>query len=326
MATVVDALQREQLLDRRNKLQSAAAAFDQNAELTRLLAEVDAALARMDAGTYGLCEACREAIEPERLLADPLTRFCLDHLTSGQQRALEEDLELAARIQRNLLPQRGLRSRAWEVAYHYEPAGIVSGDYCDLIGTEEGELYFILGDVSGKGVAASLLMSNLQAMFRALIPVRFSLDELMARASRLFCESTLSTHFATLVVGRASQTGEVELCNAGHLPPLLLQHGAALTLDSTGLPVGVFCDEHFTTIKVQLEQGDALLLYTDGVTETQDASGNMYGIERLVRVMNTPFPPAPEELMGLCVSDLACFRGDGANADDLTLMAIRRAT
>jgi len=236
------------------------------------------------------------------------------------------DPPAAARIQRNLLPQRGLRSRAWEVAYHYEPAGVVSGDYCDLIRVGDGELYFILGDVSGKGVAASLLMSNLQAMFHALIPVGFSLDELMARASRLFCESTLSTHFATLVVGKASQTGEVELCNAGHLPPLLLQHGATLTLDSTGLPVGVFCDEHFTTIKVQLAAGDALLLYTDGVTETQDESGNMYGIERLVQAMNTPLPPAPEELMRLCVSDLARFRGEGAKLDDLTLMAIRRAT
>jgi sigma-B regulation protein RsbU (phosphoserine phosphatase) len=89
----------------------------------RLLGEVDSALERMDKGTYGLCEVCHEDIETDRLMADPLTRFCLDHLTTDQQRALEADLELASKIQSALLPQRELRLPGWDFSYHYEAVG-----------------------------------------------------------------------------------------------------------------------------------------------------------------------------------------------------------
>jgi phosphoserine phosphatase RsbU/P len=325
MATVIDDSLREQLLERRERLQATTSGAATEAELARLLAEVDAALQRMDDGTYGLCEVCHDPVEPERLLADPLVRFCLGDLTAEQQEALEEDLELAVQIQRGLLPPSNLEAGAWKVAYHYEPFGFVGGDYCDLIRTAAGDLYFMLGDVSGKGMAASLLMSNLQAMFRALVPLELSLDTLMERASRLFCENTLSTHFATLVCGKARATGEIELCNAGHLPPILIRERECQRLDATGLPVGMFCDEQFSINRVQLAPGDALLMYTDGVTEMQDLSGAEYGIERLLQSLNAAAPRRPAELIDACVSSLSEFRGDGNKADDLTLMAIKYA-
>ena len=325
MATVIDDSLREQLLERRERLQVTNSAAGIDAELARLLTEVDAALKRMDDGSYGLCEVCHDPVEPERLLADPLVRFCLGDLTAKQQEAFEEDLELAVRIQRGLLPPSNLEAGAWKVAYHYEPFGFVGGDYCDLIKTDGGDLYFMLGDVSGKGMAASLLMSNLQAMFHALVPLGLSLDKLMERASRLFCENTLSTHFATLVCGKASETGEVELCNAGHLPPILIQKGGCLRLDSTGLPVGMFSDEQFATNRLRLAPGDSLLLYTDGVTEMQDLTGAEYGMERLLQSLAAPSASRPAELIHACVSSLADFRGDGNKADDLTLMAIKYA-
>ena len=324
MATVIDDSLREQLFERRERLQVMTLTSAEDAELKRLLEEVDAALRRMDDGSYGLCEVCHDPIEPERLLADPLVRFCLGDLTIEQQGALAEDLELAVRIQRGLLPPSKLDAGAWKVAYHYEPVGFVGGDYCDLI-QSDGNLYFILGDVSGKGMAASLLMSNLQAMFRALVPLGLTLSKLMERASRLFCENTLSTHFATLVCGKASETGEVELCNAGHLPPLLIRDGECVSLDSTGLPVGMFCDEQFATSKLRLASGDALLLYTDGVTETHDLAGAEFGAERLLQSLSVPGPAQPLELINNCVSFLNDFRGDGSKADDLTLMALRYA-
>src|SRR5262249_47031945 len=157
----------------------------------------------------------------DRLIADPLLCFCLDHLTAKEQQALQSDLELASRIQRGLLPDSTVRVGAWEASYRYEPLGPVSGDHCDLIPTDGGDLWFVLGDVAGKGVAASLLMSHLRAMFRALVPIGLPLHETMARASRVFCESTLPNLYATLVVGRAGADGSVELCNAGH-PPVLV--------------------------------------------------------------------------------------------------------
>lgn len=324
MATVIDDSLREQLFERRERLQVTASTSVEDAELRRLLEEVDAALKRMDNGSYGLCEVCHDPIESERLLADPLVRFCLGDLTTRQQEALAEDLELAVSIQRGLLPPSNLDAGAWKVAYHYEPVGFVGGDYCDLI-KSDGNLYFILGDVSGKGMAASLLMSNLQAMFHALVPMGLSLDKLMERASRLFCENTLSTHFATLVCGKASENGEVELCNAGHLPPLLIRDGGCVALDSTGLPVGMFSDEQFATSKLQLAPGDALLLYTDGVTETHDLAGAEYGAERLVQSLSAPRPAQPAELINTCVSSLNDFRRGGNKADDLTIMALKFA-
>src|SRR5215469_18238745 len=178
-------LLRDQLLVRRHRLE-AAAIKSQTANLVQLLEEVDKALERVEFGSYGLCEKCHDTVEARRLLADPLTRFCLDCLKPNEQRALEQDLQLAARIQAGLLPAQDLSAAGWKSSYHYEPAGLVSGDYCDLL--HDGKhLYFMVGDVSGKGVAASMLMANLHAMFRALIPARLPLAQLVERANRIFC-------------------------------------------------------------------------------------------------------------------------------------------
>ena len=148
----------DQLEARRRRLESTLKAVGSQDSIAELLSEVDAALARMEAGTYGLCEVCHETVEKDRLLADPLVRLCLDHLSADQRRALEQDLELAGQLQRGLLPETNLRFGGWTVSYHYRPLGLVSGDYCDLVVRENGStnLFFALGDVSGKGVAASL--------------------------------------------------------------------------------------------------------------------------------------------------------------------------
>jgi len=324
MVTAIEPLLREQLIDRRHRLQNAANGFQRPAELTRLLVEVDAALERMNLGTYGICEVCHESVETERLIADPLTRVCIDHLTPSQQRALEDDLELAAQIQTGLLPPAHQDIDGWEVAYHYQPAGPVSGDYCDLIKGEDQSLHFVLGDVSGKGVAASMLMAHLHAMFRTLTSINLPLEQMVERASRVFCESTLPTQYATLACGRAKTDGEVEICNAGHLPPLVIQQGKVTSIAATGLPVGVFCSESFTVSRVHMSKGDTLFLYTDGLSESLDGDGNEYGRERLSQLLNENNHLSPELIMSLCRQELLGFAGGLPARDDLTLMAIRR--
>ena len=324
MVTAIEPLLREQLIDRRQKLETASSAFHRPAELTRLLHEVDEALHRMDIGTYGLCEVCHDPVEPERLLADPLTRFCLGDLTPREQRALEEDLELAARIQLGLLPPATQKIDGWEVCYHYQPAGAVSGDYCDLIRGDDRSLHFVLGDVSGKGVAASMLMAHLNAMFRTLISINLPLEQIVERASRVFCESTLPTQYATLVCGRANTTGTVEICNAGHLPPLLVQKSGVTSIEATGLPVGVFCSESFSVSRVQMSKGDTLFLYTDGFSESLDGAGNEYGAERISQLLNDNHSLSPDSILSLCRQELHTFAEGKVPGDDLTLMAITR--
>jgi sigma-B regulation protein RsbU (phosphoserine phosphatase) len=163
-------------------------------------------------------------------------------------------------------------------------------------------------------------------MFRALIPVGLPLSHLVARASRIFCESTLPTHYATLVTGRADASGGVEICNAGHLPPLhLRREGRAMLLEATGLPVGIFCNEEFTSVKFSMLPGDTLFLFTDGLSESRGPAGDEYGTERLRSLLCRRQELLPEELINACLGDLSDFCAGSPKHDDLTVMALRRS-
>lgn len=319
-----DALLHEQLTDRRERLQIAKSRNGLDTDFTRLLGEVDAALKRFEKGTYGLCEECHTPIEPGRLFADPLTRFCLGDLTDKQRQSLQDDLQLAAVIQNGLLPRTDFVSDFANVDFVYQPAGIVSGDYVDVI-RHDGELYFILGDVSGKGMAASLLMSNLHAMFHSLVPLGLPLHELMSRANRLFCESTLANQYATLILGKINDKGEVEICNAGHLPPVLVKDGENVQIDGTGLPLGLFCDSNFAASCVKLDGGETILLYTDGVTEAVDGGEQEFGFDRLSETLKDAFRHDTASLVRNCLASVEGFRGNAARHDDLTIMALKFA-
>ena len=318
---------RARLLARRQRLEEAVAEFKETSQLTQLLKEIDSALERMDKGPYGLCEICHEPIEEERLRSDPLVGNCLGCLTPDQQRALEQDLDLASRIQTRLLPNKSLSFGSWRAYYHYEAAGPVSGDYCDLVRpeTESGDLLFMLGDVSGKGVAASILMSHLHAIFHSLIDIGLAPDQLVQRANRIFCDNTVSANFATLVFGRAAKSGEVDICNAGHCSPLVVREEEITSLESTGLPLGVLGSAEYKMNKVQLSPGDSLLLYSDGLIEARDKSDIEYGTERLAKFVRGHYRAAPKELIKVCLEDLKAFLSGARKTDDLTIMAIQRA-
>jgi phosphoserine phosphatase RsbU/P len=323
MLTTEQTYLRTELEQRRERLHAALLSTAADASLSQLLTAVDDALRRIEQGTFGLCETCHDSVEPERLLADPLVRFCLDHLTSAEQRALESDLCLAASIQRRLLPNLEIAPTGWDVRFHYQPAGMVSGDYCDLVETRDG-LLFMLGDVSGKGVAASMLMSHLHATFRSLADAGLPLDRLVEDANRIFCESTLAGQFATLVVGRATEDGSVEFVSAGHLPLLHIHGEGVAPKDSTGVPLGMFCNARFPVHRLTLATGDAVFLYTDGLTEARNRVGQEYGLHRIRALAARNFGKAPDGLISECLEDLASFGEGLKQTDDLTLLALRR--
>jgi phosphoserine phosphatase RsbU/P len=326
MPEVQYSLLRSQLWERRQRLESAAV-IQRTKQLVHLLQEVDAALERMDRGTYGLCAECHDPIEAERLLADPLVTLCLDHLSAQQRRALEQDLDLASRLQGSLLPGRDLRTGPWQTSYFYEPAGPVSGDYCDLIapaGLADG-LFFATGDVSGKGVAAALLMSQLHAVFRSLLSLEMPLIQMVQRANRLLCESTPATHYATLACGRAWPSGEVEICNAGHCPAVLIAGGSSCTLEAGGLPLGLFSDSEYSSSRLALRPGESLVLYTDGLTEAHNPTGEEYGLQRLCEMLMSCNSLSAQGLVNAATGEWKGFTGNVSNADDVTLMVIRHS-
>ena len=325
METITETYLQSKLEDRRKRLQAAMATPAANTSIEALLTEVDAALERMRDGTFGICEQCHDTVEAERLIADPLVRMCLDHLDEQQRRALEQDLELASGVQRALLPPHDINAGGWKLHYCYEPAGIVSGDYCDVIPDgASGDVFFALGDVSGKGVAASLLMTQLHGIFRSLVNSNLPLDQLVARVSRLFCESTTAGQYATLVCGRASVSGAVELCNAGHLPVFLLREGEVRSLEAKGMPLGMFGAGTYPSEKVQLKRGESLVSYTDGLTESLDGASNEYGLRRLAQFLNGRDALEPEALTGACLAEVKSFSRGVRQHDDRTILVLRR--
>jgi phosphoserine phosphatase RsbU/P len=321
MATQEVVFLRSQLEERKERLQAAIAIAPQDGSLGHLLREVDSALERMANGTYGLCQTCHEPIENGRLLADPLLCYCLDHLSKSQLDALQRDLQLAAQVQRNLLPPAGLCDAGWETSYHYAPHGPVSGDYCDLI-PSNGRLFFVLGDVSGKGVAASMLMTQLHAMFRSLSRMSLPLDQIVIQVNRVFCESSLAGHYATLVCGEALPTGIVRIHSAGHCPVVVLQDSGISKIESTGLPLGMFCEVSVSATQLHLGPGEMLFLYTDGFSEARCADEE-YGLDRMTNVLRQNHGKRPAEVIATCMRDLQAFV-DNPPFDDVTLLAIQR--
>jgi phosphoserine phosphatase RsbU/P len=314
---------RPQLLERRSRLMAASTAVPAD-YLHDLIAEIDAALGRVEDGSFGVCETCHDPIEPDRLEANPFTRFCVDHLTQAELQAHQQDLDLATQIQSNLLPPTGIVLENWDTQYRYVPALAVGGDYCELMKLTDGKsIFFAVGDVAGKGVAASLLMTHLSAILRSLLSLELPLAEMIGRANRLFCESTAPAHYATLVCGRATADG-VELLNAGHCTPVLLRRDTVQQFDSTGLPLGLFFGGEYAVRRFTLDPGDYLVLYSDGITEAQDPAGDQFEVDHLIPSLRNHYGHTAKGLADAVLHDVTQFRKTQPPADDMTLLVIRR--
>jgi sigma-B regulation protein RsbU (phosphoserine phosphatase) len=313
---------RQQLQSRRERLESVLQEYPTE-QLSQLLTQVDQALERIDTGRYGFCEVCHDTVEADRLMRDPLVTVCLECLSPAQQRALEYDLQLAARIQNGLLPPPDLVVPGWQVAYHYRPAGVIGGDYCDVISDGRGGAYFLIADVAGKGVAAAMLTANLRAVFRALVPLGMPVEELLPHANRLFCEGKLPMQYATMIFGHSSAGGNLKLVNAGHLPALMVRGTKVTQFESGGLPLGLFSDQQFPAASVDLLPGDMVVLFTDGVSEARDQGGAEYGVAKLQTLIEEGRFTCPEKIIEACRDCLQDFRGSAERTDDETLLAIQ---
>jgi phosphoserine phosphatase RsbU/P len=317
---------RAKLIDRRQRLEQALSESGPLEDLVFLVRQVDEALARMDGGTFGQCQVCRTEIDDVDLGANPFMQYCLCNLSPEQQRSLEHDIDLARRIQAGLLPRQDVGCCGWRSHYRYRPAGPVSGDYCDVLTTpdDNGDLWFALGDVSGKGIAAAMLMAHLSASFRSLISTGLPPEEIVARQNRLLLGSDLPSHYATLVCGRARREGRVDLVNAGHCAPLVARGRTVAPRPPTGFPVGLVEDRRYEVDTLTLDPGDTLLLYTDGLIEARNNDDAEYGVDRAADLLGRHHALPPRDLATRLLEDLGTFLGGAATTDDLALLVVRR--
>ena len=311
----------DELSERRGRLERAAS-WSEEGQLVELLGAVDIALQSLEDGSYGVCEKCDGAIEPDWLAVDPLTRVCLECLPPTERRALEQDLTLASEIQTELLPERDFDTQEWEGHYFYQPHSSVSGDYVDVVHNGK-ETIVLFGDVAGKGVAAALLMSHLNAIFRGLVGTDLPLNKMLEQANRMFCAAIPDASFATLVAARLKPDGSVEISNAGHVPPLC-HNGRVDRLPSNGVPLGLFCEVSYSSQMVQLDPGDRLVLATDGLIESRNSHDVEYGIDTLSKLVGASRQSSPRDLVGRVLEDVDRFRAGSPTVDDTTLMVVRR--
>lgn len=244
-------------------------------------------------------------------------------MSSATATAAERDLATAGDLQRMLLPPAELSFGKWKLAHVYEPAGPVSGDYVGIQSFGQ-RVYFMLGDVSGKGVSAALLMAQLHAMFRTLIPMGLPVEDLMGRASSLLCASSLPAQYATMVVGYLEPDGEVLISNAGHPPPLVVRGGHRNDVRATGVPLGLFCESRFSTTRLRLSAGEALFAYTDGLSEARDESGTEFGVARIEETVKRASSLQQLDFLAAIRSGHRQFQRASTNADDLTMLVIQR--
>lgn len=240
--------------------------------------------------------------------------------------SLKNDLEVAREIQLAMLPQRTHAIRGLEAAGRTRPANTVGGDCYDILRLPDGRLLLMLGDVSGKGSPAALLMALAIAMLRTLAAEDLPLVGLMERLNRLVYEQTPGSRFITMFVGAIDPTSwKLSYINAGQTPPLLRRRGGAIEpLAAGGIALGMFDRATYQAAEIALHPGDLLVAYSDGVTEAESPTGVPFEETGLRRVIEIHYDDGLDEL-GAAIVDAVVAHADSARlADDVTLLAMRR--
>lgn len=321
-----DPVLRRQLEERRRRLE-AVPVVDRRPDLVALIERVDDALRRMDEGCYGECCRCDGTVERERLLRDPLVTVCLECLTDKEARALERDLAAAAAVQQALLPCEETAGAGWTVRYRYLPHGPVGGDHCDVIpfARADGSMVVTLGDVSGKGISASLVAAQLHPVVRGLASRDGGPAEWIPTLNHLLLETTLPSFYVTLTLALLKPDGRVEMVNAGHNPARVVRPRGVTAIGATGLPLGLFRDAAYEVERFDLAPGDLLVLHTDGLTEATDRQGEPFGDAGLENAIRSLYTLTPADALESILETHERFVGGTPAHDDVTVLLARRS-
>ena len=242
------------------------------------------------------------------------------------ERRMARDLEQAAEIQRGILPAKAPEVPGADLAGYNAPCRTVGGDYFDFFKYPNGRVAMVLGDVSGKGMPASLMMMGLQARVQVLADEPQDLAAVINRLNKITCQNCPSNRFITFFFCVLDpSTGDLSYCNAGHNPPVIVRkNGSVEYLDGGGPVLGIVPIANYAEYKVKLECGDVLAIYSDGVTEATNAKNDEFGDERFAEVLKATRQKSAAEIVGAVNQALTDFAAGSPAADDITLVVARR--
>ncbi|MEZ5307025.1 MAG: SpoIIE family protein phosphatase [Pyrinomonadaceae bacterium] len=243
-----------------------------------------------------------------------------------ERERMERELELATEIQQRFQPS------APPNLEHYQLQGIsfacyeIGGDYYDFIPRHDGKMLIALGDVSGKGTAAALLMSSLHAAIHAQVVARASLADMVSAVNQYLALNTPANRFITFFVGELEPTtGNFHFINAGHNPPLVVRaDGSVNDLSSGGFPLGIMPSAEFEPGDVELAVGDSIVIFSDGVSEAENPEGEEFGIQRLTDVVSKNCSRSAAGIRDKIESALSSFTRNAPANDDITLVIVKR--
>lgn len=242
-----------------------------------------------------------------------------------EREKLRRELELSRLIQTEMLPRRPLHAGAAEIKGVSIPAREVGGDFFNYFALPSGQLAMLVGDVSGKGVSAALLMANVQATLRARIPLHEGLAALAATLDGEVAESTPEAVYLTLFLGILDTDRQaLRYVNAGHNPPFVVHgDGTVEALPATGLPIALYPGQPYAEASVVIRPGDLIFFYTDGLIEAENESGDMFGVERLQALLEQERARDVDGILTHVEDAARRFRGPVEPGDDATMMALR---
>jgi sigma-B regulation protein RsbU (phosphoserine phosphatase) len=250
------------------------------------------------------------------------------HKEAIEKKKLEHEIVLARNIQQRLLPKNLPQIASYDFAGINLPSEMIGGDYYDFISLEDGRLCFVIGDVAGKGIPAAYLMATLRTALHAHSPGSdsASLVRMMSKINRLIHSSSPPNMFATLFYGILEpELGRVFFVNAGHNPPMFLKDdGRIQALTTKGITLGLKREAQYELSEIQVNNGDVILLYTDGVTEAMDEQYREYGEDRLSQLLQKNRGLTANEILTRIVEDVQLYRGQAPQNDDITLAVIKR--
>jgi sigma-B regulation protein RsbU (phosphoserine phosphatase) len=244
---------------------------------------------------------------------------------AAERRVVDRELALARDIQTGMLQRRSLDRSEVDTAARQLPARLVGGDFYEFQ-VDAGRLWFIIGDVAGKGMAAALMMVMAQTFFRAIAPLGLPLGDVMARLNRELARDNDRAMFVTAIAGCLDlATGRMALANAGHNLPYLLRRNGAVEIiaAANGLALGVMEDATFPLTELAIDPGDAFLAYTDGVCDAIDPGGISFGTDGLERQLRLVAQHRPDLIVNSLFQAVEAHAGDAAQEDDITIVAIR---